>query len=40
MSEFFLGLILGIIIALGTAPLIAKWYIKKKLNDITGGLLQ
>ena len=38
MSEFVLGIIVGAVSTLVITPFIVKWYIKKKISDMTGGL--
>ncbi len=37
---FLLGFACGITFTLVTTPLLIKWYIHKKIKDITGGLLE
>ena len=38
--EFLAGFLLGVITTLVTAPLIIKWWIRRKINKITGGLFK
>jgi len=37
---FLLGFFCGIVFTLAVTPLLIKYYIRKKINDLTGGLLQ
>jgi len=40
MSDFLIGFLWGFITALCIIPLLIKWFIKKKIRDLTGGLLE
>jgi hypothetical protein len=37
---FLLGFVFGIIFTLAATPLIFKWWINRKINKLTGGLLK
>ncbi|GAF77106.1 unnamed protein product [marine sediment metagenome] len=37
---FWIGFLCGVIATLITAPFLIKWYIRKKLKNLTGGLFK
>ena len=39
MIELLIGFVLGVLVTLMLIPIIAKKYIKRKINKLTGGLL-
>ncbi len=40
MIGFIMGFLSGIVFSIMIAPFAVRWLVKKKLNDLTGGLLQ